>query len=139
MKQNEISVIDRRPAKKGWRADFGKNMQIWNTGRDAWKWKLDERWRSDRSEKWALVYSAVSERGILNEQVAAWRVEVEMKDSITTVGEDSVNKLLDLSVSSSQKYGKLDGLGNILCLEAEGRIFFLISRYKIILQIMFAL
>lgn len=107
--------------KEARRADFDKNMQIWNTERDAWKWNLDERWRSDGSEKGALVYSAVSKCGILNEQVAAWRVEVEMKDSITTVGEESGNKLLDLSTPSSQKYGKLDRIGNILCLEVTGK------------------
>lgn len=107
--------------KEARQADFDKNMQIWNTERDAWKWKLDERWRSNGSEKWALVYSAVSECGILNEQVAAWRVEVEMEYSITTVGEESGKKLLDLSTPSSQKYGKLERIGNILCLEATGK------------------
>lgn len=39
--------------------------------------------------------------GVLKEQEAAWRVEVEMKDSITTVGEESWSKLLDLSMPSS--------------------------------------
>lgn len=107
--------------KEARQADFDKNMQIWNTERDAWKWKLDERWRRNGSEKGALVYSAVSECGILNEQVAAWRVEVEMKYSITTVGEESGKKLLDLSTPSSQKCGKMERRGNILCLEATGK------------------